>query len=304
MRVNLNSVRVFCAAAKHLNFRLAAQQLHRTHGAVAQQVRQLEQQMGVTLFERLPRGLALTPQGDMYYQECRKSIARIDKATAELMAPQGQLRLSVPPSLASRWLVRRLSDFSAQHPDIEIQLSASDKLVQLDQGEADLAIRIAANSSDPELIYEFLAPADLCMVASPNFEVQGDLNDPNVLARQRLIEDSHPSWQGVFDQYDMQAPKASMSFNQTTLALDSAIDGMGIALSPRLYIEREIADKRLKVLAEYRNQQHYSFYLVYPKQDKQGSPARQAFVAWLREQLSGVRPQVPKALAPLMGQAL
>ena len=285
MQINLNTVRVFCVAAKHLNFRLAAEQLHRSHGAVAQQVRQLEEQVGLVLFERLPRGLALTAAGERYYAQCSKAIARIDKATEELLSPHGQLRLSVPPSFGSRWLVNKLADFSALHPDVEIQLSASDRLVQLDQGEADLAIRIASNTSDPDLIYEPLAPADLCMVACPDYVVAGDLNDLEVLSKQRLIEDSHPSWQGVFDQYDLQAPKAVMSFTQTTHALDAAINGMGIALSPRLYIEREIDDGRLKVLAEFSNQQRYSFYLVYPKQDKQGSPARQAFVAWLREQL-------------------
>ena len=129
MQVNLNSVRVFCVAAKHLNVRLAAEELHRTHGAVAQQVRLLEEQLGVTLFERLPRGLALTTEGKAYYQECRKAIHRIDQVTASLWLPNGQLRLSVPPSLASRWLVSLLPEFSNTYPDIDIQLSATDKLV-------------------------------------------------------------------------------------------------------------------------------------------------------------------------------
>lgn len=286
MQINLNSVRVFCVAAKHLNFRLAAEELHRTHGAVAQQVRQLEEQLGLALFERLPRGLALTDEGKSYYQECRKAIQRIDQATVSLWSANGQLRLSVPPSLASRWLVSLLPAFSAVYPDIDIQLSATDKLVELGQGEADLAIRIASNTTDSDLCYEFLAPMQLCMVASPEYPIIGDMDLPTVVAKHRLIEDSHPSWQLYFDAYDMPMPKAAMAFNQTTLAIDAAVNGMGIALTPRLYVEKELAAKRLQVLTELQASGPYAFYLVYARKSAVNDSLRDKFAHWLRSQFS------------------
>ena len=285
MQVNLNSVRVFCVAAKHLNFRLAAEELHRTHGAVAQQVRLLEEQLGVTLFERLPRGLALTTEGKAYYQECRKAIHRIDQVTASLWLPNGQLRLSVPPSLASRWLVSLLPEFSSTYPDIDIQLSATDKLVELAQGEADVAIRIASDTTDQDLCYEFLAPMQLCMVASPDYIIDGDTAKPEVIAQQRLIEDSHPSWQLYFDQYDLPMPKTAMAFNQTTLAIDAAANGMGIALTPKLYAEKELASNRLVVLDELGDSGPYAFYLVYPRNSNLNASLRGKFADWLRTQI-------------------
>ena len=113
---------MFDAAARHLNFRLAAEELHLTQGAVAQQVRRLEADLGLSLFHRKARGLALTEIGRGYHISVRRALAIIDDATHKLRPQNTLVTLSVTMALASRWLVPRLGAFSRSNPDIETKI--------------------------------------------------------------------------------------------------------------------------------------------------------------------------------------
>src|SRR5690606_9548735 len=126
----LKSLRAFEAAARHLSFRLAAEELHVTQAAVAQQVRGLEAWLGVQLFKRLPRRLALTDRGLSYSHDVRQALERIALATTAVRLPApNSVTLSVTPTFASKWLMPRLSAFVDAHPGIDLRVQASERLV-------------------------------------------------------------------------------------------------------------------------------------------------------------------------------
>ena len=126
----LNALKVFEAVTRHLNFRLAAEELGVTQGAVAQQIRGLESSIGLKLFDRLPRTLALTGAGAGYAVSVRQAFELLDEATRALRPEPDRLTLSVTPTFASRWMLPRLPAFTAAWPDIDLRVLASERLVQ------------------------------------------------------------------------------------------------------------------------------------------------------------------------------
>ena len=139
----LNSLRAFDAAARLGSFVRAGAERHVTSAAISHQIKELERSLGVTLFQRLPRGVELTDAGRRYGQEVARALALIAKATANLGAPTiaGSLRLSVPQSFGQFWLAPRLSSLTERFPELAISISASDRLADVRGGESDVAIR-------------------------------------------------------------------------------------------------------------------------------------------------------------------
>ena len=166
---NLNTLRMFDAAARHLTFADAAAELHLTQGAVAQQVRKLEADLGLALFRRHARGLSLTDAGRSYSSPVRQALALIEEATATLRPATTKITLSVTPSLAAKWLVPRLSRFAREHPQIALNIRADETLADLRSDGVDLAIRQTAPPFADDLCAICLAKITLCAVASPEF---------------------------------------------------------------------------------------------------------------------------------------
>src|SRR5690625_1419248 len=139
----LNTLRVFDAAARHLSFKAAARELFVTPGAVSQQIKRLEETLGVTLFHRLTRHIVLTDAGRTYYPAIHKALGDITVATDNLTANRHTqvLNVSVFPSLAIRWLVPRLGRFSIRHPDMEVRINAFRQPVDFTSENIDMAIR-------------------------------------------------------------------------------------------------------------------------------------------------------------------
>jgi LysR family glycine cleavage system transcriptional activator len=140
---SLNLLRTFDAAARHLSFTLAGQELCITASAVSQQMRSLEEQLGLRLFERKARALSLTPAGEQYWRAIAGHLQGIDASTRALMSGQTRapLRVSLMPPMASRVVLPNLADFQARFPDIELRLDASLRNLDLARDEADMAIR-------------------------------------------------------------------------------------------------------------------------------------------------------------------
>ncbi len=282
MRIpNLNTLRMFDAAARHLNFRLAAEELNLTQGAVAQQVRRLEADLGLQLFSRQPRGLALTRTGKDYHVPVRRALAIIAEATQSLRPESTRITLSVTPSFAAKWLVPRLGGFARTHPDIDLQIVASDALADFKTDGVDLAIRQGRGPFAEELEATLLAPLDLCAISSPDHAATISPIDrfPD-FASHRLIQDSHSYWEKLFAKDGLKPQHRILQFNQTALAMDAAANGQGVALAPRLLLGDEIARGRLVVLWRDTRADQSGYHLVHPAAQKP-TPARQAVLGWV-----------------------
>ena len=214
---SLNALRVL-VVARHLNFRLAAEELGVTQAAVAQQVRGLEASLGLRLFERLPRGLALTDAGLGYSASIRNALAMIDEATRLLR--HTHLTVSVTPTFASKCRIPRLGAFAERHPDIDLRVLATDRLSHFGTDSVDVAVwqpgRAGLNS---ERLMEQRIRSQPC----PNYA-------PTVRARSScctMPTISGPgSWPSCSPARSTQ--RRNLRFNQTSLVIDAALSGQGL----------------------------------------------------------------------------
>ena len=283
---NLNALRMFDAAARHLNFRLAAEELHLTQGAVAQQVRRLETELGLKLFDRKARGLELTDTGRSYHAPIRRALDIIDTATGKLRPQSTTLKISVTPSFAAKWLVPRLAGFEQSHPDIDVQTVASEGLADFRTDAVDLAIRQGHPPFGDDVNAELLAPMCLCAVSSP--ELAGKVRPINHiadLAGHRLIQDSHNLWDRLLEEAGTSASSTKIRFNQTALAMEAAMNSQGIALVPCLLALSDIANGRLVELWRTASTENEGYYLVSPAQ-RTPKHATQKMIDWCKAEVA------------------
>ena len=277
---NLNSLRMFDAAARHLNFRLAAEELHLTQGAVAQQVRRLEADLGHKLFQRHARGLSLTDTGRSYHHPVRQALALIEDATSTLSPAEQKITLSVPPSFASKWLVPRLPEFEAAHPGIELRVLAEEALSDFKRDGIDLVIRLGPHPSDPELRSRCLSLLELVGVAHRNVALTlGKSPALADLVDSTLIQDGHHYWDQMLREAGLTAQKRILQFNQTALAMDAAMNGQGVALVPRIFLRNQA----LQQVWQAPEMLDAGFYIVWPRK-RSLSQAQQTVVDWLLSQ--------------------
>ncbi len=284
---NLNALKMFDAAARHLNFRLAAQELNLTQGAVAQQVRGLEAALQVSLFVRRARGLELTDSGREYQRQIGRALAIIDSATAKLQLQNSQIILSVPPSFASKWLVPHLAKFTTEHPEIDLQTIASEQLSDFKTDAVDIAIRIATAPFASDLDVKLLAPLNLCAVCSTEFAAKipaiSCLDD---FLNQPLIQDNHFHWEYLLEAVNDTHTAKILQFNQTALAIDAAANGQGIALSPLFLVAPEIASGKLVDLWQPPSQSTAKAYYLVSQKSATQNPAKDKVIQWLLNEAS------------------
>lgn len=280
VRINLNSLSMFDAAARHGSFRRAAEALHLTQGAVAQQVRNLEKQTQTQLFHRLPQGLSLTDEGRVYHKAISVALQQIETATRALKPATQSITLSVPPSLASKWLVLRLANFATQHPDISLHIHASETRTDFTKDPVDIAIRQGNSPSIPNTHSAQLAPLDLVAVAHPSISSM-----PLTLAETvalHLIEDGHNRWKILCKNNFLPYPDTVLSFNQTALAIDAAITGQGVTLAPRLLVQDALNQGHLTVLWQPPETSE-AYHLLHPTTQHQH---RKTVVEWLKQEVA------------------
>jgi LysR family glycine cleavage system transcriptional activator len=282
---NLNTLRAFEAAARHLNFRLAAEELLVTQSAVAQQVRRLEEEIGARLFERHPRGLHLTDAGRRYYGPLQKAFTLIETATEALRPAQHQIRLSVPPTLATKWLNARLAGFETANPDLEIQVIATEQRSNFQTDGVTLAIRQGRDPATADLDAQLLSPIRLTAVASPAMASQiGLVTSPADLIQWPMIQDSHRYWDELLPEPDLSGGRRQQ-FNQTALCLDAAAKGRGLAIAPSLVVADDVAAGTLFPVWTWDPVDSSGFYLIHPTSRKQGQAAR-IVTDWLLRELA------------------
>lgn len=269
-KANLSNLRMFDVAAKHLNFRLAAEELNVTQGAVAQQVRKLEAELATPLFNRQARGLSYTRAGREYHSVVQQALQMIDQATESMRQENKSqsLSLSVPPSLASKWLVPKLVQFRQLHPEVEVNLIAQEQLANFHSDGIDFSIRITSPPFDQHLQAQCLTSLQLMAVCSTNMAKSISIDAFSDFAQYPLIEDSHQHWKRRLSIEQTHSQHRLMHFNQTALAIDAALHGQGIALAPKLLVEEEINKGLLQVLWRDDGASCEGYYLISPKAQK------------------------------------
>ena len=244
----LNALRAFEVAGRRLNFRVAADELGVTQGAVAQQVRALEAHLGLALFQRLPRGLALTPPGASYLADVTRALDILGEATARLLARTDAVTISVTPTFAAKVLIPRLADFNAALPGVELRIVATEALSDFDRDQVDIAVRLTHPPFPAKQEARLLFRQDLVAVASPHLVGRMTLPlAPEQLLALPLLHDAHGHWP-AFLRTSGKLPGAV--FNQTTLALDAALAGQGAAIAARAFVQADLDAGRLVQVAE------------------------------------------------------
>ncbi|WP_136253265.1 transcriptional regulator GcvA [Onishia niordana] len=289
----LNGLRAFEAAARHESFAAAGSELHVTASAVSQQVRALEAWLEVTLFARHARGLELTEAGLRYLPELSETFDRVEQATRALQSRDaGQvLTLNVTPSLGTQWLVPRLWEFNARHPDIDVRIGATERQVDLRREDVDLAVRLGP-ARETGVVSELLLRETLAPVCAPALlEGEAPLETPSDLARQRLLHifDPHPGprvtgwrdWLAVAGAPQVDA-RQGPRFSVWYLAIMEAVAGRGVALGPFSLVREELKAGRLVAPFDPWLPAGVDYYLAY-RADALGNPALVACRDWLHE---------------------
>lgn len=281
----LNTIRMFDAAARHLNFRLAAEELNLTQGAVAQQVRRLEADLGLTLFHRKARGLALTEAGRAYRTPVRRAMAILEDATRQLRPEQERITISVSPSFATKWLVPRLKSFSQAHPEIDVRVVASEALANFQSDGVDIAVRQGSPPFGTGLQADRLCGLDLCAVCSPNYlKGTGEVTSLVDLASYPLLHDTHGLWHSLLDKGNTRGPQPSIRFSQTAHAIDAAAAGQGIALAPAILAAIDVEAGGLTCVWRETAPEEAGFYCVTLREPRNIGPLN-AMRHWLFGQI-------------------
>lgn len=282
----LGTLRVFEAAARHLSFQDAAAELHVTPSAVSHQIKTLEDFLGKSLFTRAKRRVALTPEGRKYLSAIQQALEDIRVATARLQGAQDSqlLTISVAPSLASGWLVPRLSVFQMKCPDIEVRITTSTQTVDLRKTlDIDIGIRFG-DGHWPGLRAHRLLNMQLLPVCSPKLlEQHGAVKKPSDLAGLTLLHalprlGDWRSWFAAAGARDID-PDRGPKFQDTPLAINAAVSGLGVAIADRQLVQTEMDNGRLVAPFDITVPSSVGYYLVY-RNNQHNDPRIKAFRDW------------------------
>lgn len=289
----LNALRAFEAAARHLSFAKAADELRVTPAAVSHQIKALEAHLGTPLFRRLNKAVLLTDAAQILLPGVRDGFDRLAQAVEKLAGRDAgaMLTVSVTPSFGARWLLPRLDRFRARHPEITVRFDATERLVDFAREPIDMGVRYGsgryAGLESTPLIQEEVFP-----VCSPRLlDGPRPLRAPGDLRHHVLIhtdwdarDDTSPDWRmwllaaGVTDV----DPTKGLMFGETNLAIQAAIEGQGVVLSSDVLSTNDIAAGRLVRLFDVRmsGDSGYGYFVVAPKATAR-LPKVIAFRDWL-----------------------
>ncbi|MCW3479808.1 LysR substrate-binding domain-containing protein [Neisseriaceae bacterium JH1-16] len=281
----LNSLRVFEAAARHASFVKAAAELYVTHGAISRQIAQLEEQLGVALFERRNRAVFLTREGLQLQEACAPALARLSEAIERLRRPDfdAPLVVSCEPTIAMRWLIPRLGRFQQRHPEVQVHLFTAGGAVDFASSRVDLALR---RNDFPH--------GDAVHLAPLGQEWVGPVCSAELAARlagestplTRLHTQSRPqAWAHWQEQASQALPAGGdQRYEHFYLCLQAAGAGQGLAIGSLYMVADELADGRL--VAPYGFIADGSAYVLLSPVPIDTDPRREAFRDWLVDEMS------------------
>lgn len=288
----LTALRSFEAVARLGSISQAASELHVTHSAISQQIKLLENLLGLALFVREGRGLRLSENGRFYALQVRASLGEIADATRVVRARprEGELVVTVMPSFGLNWLLPRLPRFRERHPHCRVRLVASLDVQNLRQGLADLGVRIG--KGDWEGVgRERLFDDELLMVAAPDFNGGRLPRTPSEIVACPTLR-STESWALWCQRAGVAEPQHGLLINDSNLLLEAVRLGQGIALERRSLVAGAIAEGRLVQLGDIRVPYPYPYWLVWSQREPP-SDRHQAFADWLREEARRYQAEQP-----------
>jgi len=304
---HLNALRAFEAAARHANFAKAADELSVTPAAVSQQIATLEDYLGVQLFKRIARGVYLTEAAQAMLPPLRDGFdllaAGLERARAG--AKRRHLMVSLTPSVAAKWLMPRLERFITAHPDIDVRLDTTTRLVDFAREEVDVALRYGSGHW-PGLVVSPLMNETVFPVCSPPLlrDPKRPLRTPADMAHHTLIHDasmperaSFPQWSTWLQAAGVHSVDRSrgLQLNASMLAIQAAVDGQGIALGRSVLVADDLASGRLVSPFALSLPLRFGYFIVHPRRPV-APAAVEAFARWVRAEASAFIAQLPPVL--------
>ncbi|HEX6121329.1 MAG TPA: transcriptional regulator GcvA [Dongiaceae bacterium] len=305
--VNLAALRGFEAAARHLSFTRAAAELNVTPAAVSHAIRELELDFKVRLFERSSRVVRLTPAGETLSRAVAEGLGTIGRAVQRLRAVDGRpkLMVTISPSLAAKWLVPRLDGFLERHPEADVRIDVSQRLADFAEDGVDIAIRFGTGDY-PGLVVERLFEETVFPVCSPNLlRGRHPLKEPRDLKHHTLIHIEWDAQWATWPNWAMWlraagAPEIDatrgLHLSQTSLALQAALDGHGVALGDSTLVADDLAARRLvrPFSISLKGPSQFAYHLVHaPRRSEE--PLIKAFRRWILDEVA--RTRVPESSA-------
>lgn len=291
----LELLRSFEAAARRLSFTLAAGELHLTQSAVSRQIQQLEASLGVLLFERRHRALALTEAGGVLQRAVTDSLERLRDATARVRAGAAprQVAITTTPGFASLWLIPRLARFTLAHPQVDVRLSATLEVLDLERSRIDLAVRLMpiARGEGPALFEETVVPMCAPQLAASLRSV-ADLPQLTLLTVDYPDHSEAPTadwepWLRLMGLDDLRM-KSTLRFTQYADAVAAAVAGQGVVIG-RLPLLRELlAEGRLVTPLGGGTASQRGYFIASSRRAAANRDA-QAFAQWLRDEAEALR---------------
>jgi LysR family glycine cleavage system transcriptional activator len=281
----LNALKAFEAAARHESFTRAAEELCVTQGAVSHQVKALEAELGLKLFNREHQRLLITEGGRAYLAVVRDAFDRIADGTQRLLQRQsgGALTVSTSPNFAAKWLVHRLRRFAEAHPEIDLRVSASLQHIDFAREDIDLAIR-HSDGTAAGLHVTRLCAEQLFPVCSPKLlNGRNPLRKPSDLGRFPLLHvNDRQGWSQWLDFAGITGvdPSRGPVLNQASMAIDAAVDGQGVVLARTALAAWDLIGGRLVRPFDLAMPVSYAYWIVCPKTVAR-LPKIVAFSEWL-----------------------
>jgi LysR family transcriptional regulator, glycine cleavage system transcriptional activator len=281
---SLNSLHTFETAARHSSYSAAAGELHVTHSAVSQQIRQLEEALGISLFERQGRQMQLTREGALLFRRLQPALKQIDRAVSEVgtLKQAPSITVTTLQSFANRWLLPRLAKFQKLQPNVAVHIKASTDLKDLERSEVDIAIRYGRGQwkgcDAVKMLDEWLFP-----VCSPAFNKGRLPSSPGNLKRYRILrDDCQIEWNAWTKEAGIDPAEFlhESYYSDSNLMLGAAAAGQGIAIGRSALVSSDLAAGRLAQVFDRIVPAPNSYYLVTATSRKK-PPHLQAFEQWL-----------------------
>lgn len=288
-----NTLLCFDAAARHRSLTRAAVELSLTQSAVSRQILALEEYLGVTLFKRTRHGMELTAVGADYAARVAQRLGALEQDTLDIRGaglPGGDVHLASVPTFAAQWLIPRLGDFARRHPGVTVHIETRTRPFLF----ADTALDAAIYAGTPEQLQrwagthnQLLLEEEVVVVCQPRLLGKRKSFKATTLAGMPLLQQSTrpDAWSQWFAQAGVQAPRALAGprYEQFSMTVAAAAQGLGLALVPRLLVEPELARGDLVLAHPLALASQRGYYLVRPQGRDTASPALEQFAQWLAE---------------------